>query len=201
MKIWQFFLGARSGDPALFGRFLGGRGAFVAQKTVLDYCQVKAASRERMIFSDPGFQAALSHCRWQVYLAALADVVALGEAWLRPQVPGRADDLASALVALHDAALDAEPPPAEEAEAVAAARLAFPSHLAGLQSAPPWSADRMPLLAEAPLFATLPVPPEQRRGEAVAIRGALRFHTVSAQQEMERRFDPVILSASIINIK
>lgn len=197
MKLWQLFLGARSGDATLFGRFLGARGAFVAQKTVLDYCRVKAASREQAIFSDPDFQAALSHCRWQVYLAALADVVALGEAWLRPHAPGRAEDLARTLVALHDAALDAEPPPTEETQAVAAARLAFPGHLAGLQSVPPWSADRMPLLAEAPLFATLPVPPEQRRGEAPAIRGALRFHIVSTQQDMERRFDAVGLVDSM----
>jgi hypothetical protein len=197
MKIWQRLLGARSDDPARFGRFLGARAAFVAQKTVLDYCQVKAAGRERAVFADPDFQAALSHCRWQVYIAALADILALGEAWLRPHAPGRAEALAKAFVALHDAALAAEPVPAEESEAVAAARLAFPGHLVRLQSAPPWSADRMPLLAEAPLFATLPVPPEQRRGEAPAIRGALRFHTVSMQQEMERLFDAAGLAASM----
>ena len=50
-------------------------------------------------------------------------------------------------------------------------------------------ANQLPLLAEAPLFATLPIHPDQRKGETPAIRGALRFHVVSTQQEMERRFD------------
>jgi hypothetical protein len=49
-------------------------------------------------------------------------------------------------------------------------------------------------LAEAPLFATLPIHPDQRKGEAPSIRGALRFHMLSTQQEMERAFDPDALS-------
>jgi hypothetical protein len=50
------------------------------------------------------------------------------------------------------------------------------------------------LLAEAPLFATLPIHADQRKGEGPSIRGALRFHIVSTQQEMERGFDPAALS-------
>jgi hypothetical protein len=195
---------ARSADPSGFGEFLKARGAFVAQKTVLDYCRVKAGRDEQRTFADPDFQAALQHCRWQVFLGALADVTAMAEAWLRPHLPpGRNPEaaLAAGLALLHDAALATEPPPPEEAEAAAAAARALPGHLHALQLRPPLPANRLPLLAEAPLFATLPVHADQRVGEAPAIRGALRFHLVSAGQEMERLFDPAALAPRVAGLE
>lgn len=198
------FLRHRRGAPdpaeltaALMG-FLGERAAFVAQKTILDYCRVKAGRQEAALFADPGFQAALEHCRWQVFFAAAADVTALVEAWLRPYAPGREAALAGALAAAHDRALDAAPPPAAEADAAAASRRALPGHLAGLQLAAPRPANRLPLLATAPLFATLPVHAAQRTGEAPAIRGALRFHIVATQQALEARFAPAQLLDALL---
>lgn len=190
---------SKSADPDALGVFLHRQGAFVAQKTVLDYCRVKAGRREKEMFADADFAAALEHCRWQVYLAALADVFGLAEAWLRPFAPGHEAALAAALVTLHDGALRRETPPPTEAGALAAARLALPGHLAALQLAPPRPANLLPLLAEAPLFATLPIHPDQRRGEAPAIRGALRFHVVSAQQELERNFDRAFLARAMLD--
>lgn len=162
----------------------------MAQKTVLDYCRVKAGRSESKMFADPDFQVALSHCRWQVYLSTLSDVAAIAEAWLRPAVPpGDRPALVEALLRLHLAALAAAPAPPEEAAAAAATAAALAGHLSALQLAPPRPANLLPLLAEAPLFATLPIHAEQRKGEAPSIRGALRFHIVWTQQEMERRFD------------
>ncbi len=183
-------------DPGAFAEFLRRQAAFVAQKTVIDYCRVKSGRHERQIFANADFQAALGHCRWQVYLAALCDVAAVAEGWLRPHAAGREGALAEALVRMLDAALVAEPPPEEEREAAEAIRLSFPRHLAELQRAPPVAAHRMPLRCDAPLFATLPIHADQRVGETPAIRGALRFHIVSTQQEMERRFDPVGLAGN-----
>ncbi|WP_135467907.1 hypothetical protein [Crenalkalicoccus roseus] len=188
----------RSEEPAALRAFLRRQAAFVAQKTVLDYCRVKAGRQEQRVMADPDFRAALRHCRWQVFLPALADVTALIEAWLRPHAEGREPVLAAALVRLHVEALAAEPVPPEEVEAAEAALRALPGHLAALQLEPPWPAHRLPLLAEAPLFATLPVHPDQRRGEAPAIRGALRFHIVSTQQEMERAFAPAALAGRLL---
>jgi hypothetical protein len=159
---------------------------------------VKTGRHERQVFSNPDFQAALRHCRWQVYLGTLADMGALAEAWLRPHVPGREAALAAALVVLHADAMAAEPPPPEEAESARHAADAFPRHLDALQRKPPVPAQKMPLLADAPLFATMPIHPDQRVGETPAIRGALRFHVVSSQQEMERRFDAALLAPKLI---
>jgi hypothetical protein len=125
------------------------------------------------------------------------DVTALAEAWLRPHAPGREAALAAGLATLAAELIQAADAPDEERESLAAARDALPHHLATLQHSPPHSADRLPLLAEAPLFATLPIHPDQRIGETPAIKGALRFHIVTTQQEMERAFDAPALAAAL----
>ena len=183
-------------EPAALGEFIRAQGAYVAQKTVLDYCRVKAGRHEEKLFAEPVFRAALDHCRWQVFFGALADVTAMTEAWLRPHAENRRETLVEALARLHDAALAVDPAP--EAEREAAGAFAIRAHLAGLQLAPPRPSHEMPLLAEAPLFATLPIHPDQRIGEAPSIRGALRGHMVSARQEVERRFDAPRLAARLV---
>jgi len=195
MRFLRRLLGSPpSQEPQQFGAFLHRQGAFVAQKTVLDYCRVKIGRNEVAFFGDPDFQAALKHCRWQVFLAAQSDVMALAEAWLRPFWPGQERLLLEHLVALHAEFIATAPPPPEERDAFEASLVALPGHLARLQMAAPHSARTLPLLAEAPLFATLPIHADQRKGEGPAIRGALRFHMVSTQQEMERAFNPAELS-------
>lgn len=196
-RLGSLFRTPRSGAPSDFSVFLDRQAAFVAQKTVLDYCRVKAGQRERIMFADPDFQAALRHCRWQTWAGAVQDVTALAEAWLRPHAPGREGALAAGLAALATELIQAADAPEEERDSLAAARDALPHHLATLQDSPPHSADRLPLLAEAPLFATLPIHPEQRIGETPAIKGALRFHIVTTQQEMERAFDAPALAVAL----
>jgi hypothetical protein len=188
----------RQSDPAAFEVFLARQSAFVAQKAVLDYCRVKTGRAEEQAFADPDFQAALLHCRWQTYLAALADVAALAEAWLRPSAAGQEAALAAAIARLGEAILDNAPAPPEEAESLAEWRLALGRHLAAVQQAPPLPAHTRPLLAAAPLLATLPIHADQRRGETPSIKGGLRFLIVSTQQEMERAFDGPALAAALV---
>ncbi|MFM7420417.1 MAG: hypothetical protein ACKO54_12080, partial [Alphaproteobacteria bacterium] len=185
MRFLRRLLGSPpSPEPEAFGAFLHRQGAFVAQKTVLDYCRVKIGRNEKAFFGNADFQAALNHCRWQVFLAAQSDVMALAEAWLRPFWRGQEPLLLESLVALHADFMADDTPPEEEKAAFAASLTALPGHLAGLQLAAPHDARTLPLLAEAPLFATLPIHADQRKDEGPAIRGALRFHMVSTQQEM-----------------
>lgn len=199
MAFWSRLLGReRAAEPPALSRFIGRQAAYVTQKTVVDYCRVKAGRNEHELFGNAEFMAALRHCRWQVYFAAVADVSAMAEAWLRPHAAGREAMLADAIATLGRAVLDAEDVPPEEHAARDAARDGLAAHLAALLAAPPVPADRMALTAEAPLFATLPVHPEQRRGETEAIRGALRFQIVTTQQELERRFDAPRLAARLL---
>lgn len=197
MGFFDIFRVQRSVRPEDLARFLHGQAAFAAQKTVIDYCRVKAGLRAPQLFADPGFQGALAHCRWQVFFATVSDLAAVIEADLRPLAAERAAALAATLAPLHARAMQAEPPPAAEAGAGEARIEAFPRHIAALQAGPPRPPDRMPLLAEPVLFATLPIHPEQRPGEEPSIRGALRFHVISAHQEYERRFDRPGLAAAL----
>lgn len=198
MRFLRRFLGSSCANQVSdFALFLHRQGAFVAQKTVLDYCRVKVGRNEKDFFDNPDFQAALKHCRWQVFLSAQSDVMALAEAWLRPFWPQQEKLLLEQLVAVHARFMATENPPEEEKEAFAASLTALPGHLAGLQLHPPHTASSLPLLAEAPLFATLPIHADQRQGEGPAIRGALRFHMVSTQQELERTFDAAALTARL----
>jgi hypothetical protein len=194
-RLWRR---PKAATPEALGAFLARQSAFVAQKTVLDYCRAKAGRQEARLFADPDFQVALRHCRWQTFAAAAQDVTAMAEAWLRPQATGHEATLAAALARLGGAVLDEAPAPAEERASLDDAKAGLARYLTLLQDAPPRSADRLPLLAEAPLLASLPIHPEQRRGETPAIRGALRFHIVSSQQEMERGFDAQRLAAALV---
>ena len=189
MPIRDLFRQARPDDPAELEAFLHGQAAFVAQKTVLDYCRVKMGRNDKRYFADADFQAALEHCRWQVFFAATADVMLLAEAALRPFAVGSEAKLGLALGRMHGRALNRVACPAGEAAAAADAAAAFAHQLRAWQDEDPTAPNRMALLAEPVLFATLPIHAEQRVGEALAIRGALRFHMVSAGQELERGFD------------
>lgn len=200
MSLLDFFRTRRSAEPSELGRFLHAQAAYVAQKTVIDYCRVKTGRRERQYFSDPDFQAALLHCRWQVFFASVSDLAAVFEAHLRPHARGGEERLALGLARLHDAALTDEAPPEAEAQGVRERAEAWPRHIAELQREAPLSAHRLPLLAEPVLFATLPIHADQRVGESVAIRGALRFHIVSTQQELERRFDAALLARNVMDL-
>ncbi|WP_439551790.1 hypothetical protein [Falsiroseomonas sp.] len=188
----------RGRDAAAFAAFLERQAAFVAQKTVIDYCRVKAGRHERQTFADPDFLAALAHCRWQTYAAAVGDVAVLAESWLRPHAGGQEARLAAALAAIGGAILAGADSPEAEREALDAAQEGLPRLLATAQESSPASADRLRLTAEAPLLATLPIHPDQRIGETPSIRGALRFHIVSTQQEMERGFDPAALVQELL---
>jgi len=67
-----------------------------------------------------------------------------------------------------------------------------------LQAQAAYPATRLPLQAEPVLFTTLPIHAEQRHGEGIAIRGALRFQIVTTQQELERRFDAPALAEALM---
>jgi len=114
-------------------------------------------------------------------------------------VPGREAALAAALSAIGTRLLAEADAPAAERPALDAVADSLARILMLRQDQPPLPADRLPLSAEAPLLATLPIHPDQRRGETPAIRGALRFHIVTTQQEMERAFAPAALARRLIS--
>jgi hypothetical protein len=186
----------KSADPDAFGTFLGARGAFLAQKTVLDYCAVKLGVNWHSALEDPVFTVPLAACRWRTYLAAQGDVAALAEAWLRPHA-AEPTKLVAPLAALAEAAIRGFGVPAEFAEEADKAIAGLGPRLARLQLGPPHSALDLPMEAAPVLLETLPIHPDLRKGETPAILGGLRMNLVSSQQEMERGFAPEPLAAAL----
>jgi hypothetical protein len=182
-------------DPATFQAFLGTRAAFIAQKTVLDYCGVKFGVQWQRVQADPEFAAALAHCRWAVFWPAAADLtLAAGRALLpHASQPAR---LAAGLgllgaASVHEAGSGGDPAARE------AAALALRARLATLPEDPPLGPAHMALDAGPVLLETLPVHQDQRKGERAAILGGLRMNLIAMLQDMERLFDPAPLAAAI----
>jgi hypothetical protein len=192
----RLFRRGKSTDMAAFARFLAGRGAYLAQKTVLDYCAVKLGVNWHSALHDPVFTVPLAACRWRVYLAAQGDVAAMAEAWLRPHAQTPAA-LVPPLAALAGEAIRTAGVPAEfDAEAEAAIAAIGP-RLARLQLGPAHPPTTLPLASAPVLLETLPIHPDLRKGENVSILGALRMHLVSAEQDLAREFDPTGLAATL----
>lgn len=187
---------SRSVDRETFARFLAGRGAYLAQKTVLDYCAVKLGVNWHSALHDPVFTVPLNACRWRVYVVAQGDVAAMCEAWLRPHATNPAA-LVPALASLAEEAIRTVGVPAEFAAEAEAARAAIAPRLARLQLAPPHPVTTLPLDSGPVLLETLPIHRDLRKGENVSILGALRMHLVSAEQDLARQFEPVGLAATL----
>lgn len=183
-------------DPAVFRLFLGSRAAFITQKTVLDYCEVKLGRNWQKARTEPRFADALEHCRWAVFYPAAADLTLAATRWLGPHAP--AQPLAAAMAELGEAALReaAQGGPPDDTEAgVAMLRARV---LAWPEAANAPGPDTMTLAAAIPLMETLPIHPELRKGERAAILGGLRMNLLAVFQNMERAFDAPALAARLV---
>lgn len=182
-------------DPRTFQDFLATRAAFVAQKTVLDYCAVKLGlnwdkARREALFAD-----ALAACRWAVFYPAAGDLTLAAGRWLLPHAPpARLADRMAALgeAALRQAATGGDPAAIDEAAQ------ALRQRLLSMPDEPPASPAKMMLRAAQPLLDTLPIHPDLRKNERPAILGGLRMNFLSVFQDMERAFDPAPLAARIV---
>lgn len=186
----------RSAEVEQFAAFLAARGAYLAQKTVLDYCAVKLGVNWNAALHEPAFTVPLTACRWRTYLAAQGDVAVMAESWLRPAA-ARPASLPAPLAAMAGEAIRRAGPPAEFAAEAEDAIAALGPRLVRAQLGPARPPNEIELASGPVLLATLPIHPDLRKGETAAILGALRMHLVSAHQDLERRFDPVGLAAAL----
>ncbi|RUV71057.1 hypothetical protein EOA88_28015, partial [Mesorhizobium sp. M5C.F.Ca.IN.020.14.1.1] len=52
--------------------FMDSRAAFLAQKSIVEFCRVRAGVYWQKLFSEKEFQASLNHSRWRAYPACYA---------------------------------------------------------------------------------------------------------------------------------
>ncbi|RWO25836.1 MAG: hypothetical protein EOS11_14300 [Mesorhizobium sp.] len=77
--------------------FMDSRAAFLAQKSIVEFCRVRAGVYWQKLFSEKEFQAALNHSRWRAYPACYAMVAEMVEGALREPAGLRQRGLPAAL--------------------------------------------------------------------------------------------------------
>ena len=71
-------------DASTLADFIDRQSAFLMQKGIYEYARARAGHYSKVLFAEPGFQAAVEQSRWQAYPLGLAMVAELVEGILRP---------------------------------------------------------------------------------------------------------------------
>lgn len=100
--------------PGMAEKVRGGA-AFLAQGASFSYLRARTGMMGPRLFQDAAFGAALEICKWEGFAAAAQDLILIIEGEARPHYAGDRRALPAALVALYEAALALEPPPAHRA--------------------------------------------------------------------------------------
>lgn len=69
--------------------FMDSRAAFLAQKSIVEFCRVRSGIYWQKLFSEKEFQAALNHSRWRAYPACYAMMTEMVEGTLREPAGSR----------------------------------------------------------------------------------------------------------------
>ena len=71
-------------DAQALADFIDRQAAFLVQKGIYEYSRARAGHYAKVLFREPGFQAAVEQSRWRAYPLGLAMVAELVEGVLRP---------------------------------------------------------------------------------------------------------------------
>jgi hypothetical protein len=174
--------------------FLAAQTAYVAQRTVLEYCRARTGVNWEKLIHEQAFVDALEVCRWEAYAEVLAEVAELVLILLRRQDPGDSRACLPGLVAAADAALRRHPVPAHRASWDDASA-AIAQHLAQALLASPRAVHLTGFGAADAIFAYLPIHPDLRREDREMLRNSMRFALCRVFDEMTRRLDPGLAQA------
>jgi hypothetical protein len=175
---------------------VGERAAFAAQRTVIAYCEVKAGINRDNLFADAAFQEALALSRWETFAVVLADALLALESHLRPRLADRIDAFHDVLRTMYDDGLASQGIPnhrTDWADAVAA----FRSRLDQTRLAGPRKPTDIAAASVKVVFETVPVHPEDRRYDGVAIRGGVLFNFLALWEAVMKGMDEDAIAAAI----
>lgn len=188
----------RAATAADLREFLSRRAAFAAQKTVTDYCEVKAGLNRDKLFAESDFREALAVCRWESYAAVLSDLLVLAHAHLAPHVAGRETALAERLAGIGRAILTGQTLPPHRPEGWDDVTVAMAARLAETAGHPPRPPAEVARASARRVLATLPIHESHRRTDREAIVGGVRFHILSAWDAMLIEVDGPAVAADLL---
>ncbi len=170
-------------------RFLMEQSAFVSQKSVVEYCRIKAGVRWQKLFGELAFKEALERSRFASMRAVLCDLAVIVEGSLREAARPNEMALADALANIAQSILAAyDRGPAWQSEnAIVIDELR--RRLARAQMAAPLAPDRVARTAGAIVFDALPVHSMLRSHDREVIVNNIRFGTVRFWETLCARLD------------
>lgn len=178
------------GSAAELADFMDSRAAFLAQKSIVEFCRVRAGVYWQKLFSEKEFQAALNHSRWRAYPACYAIVAEMVEGALREPAGSRQRGLPAALekVALASFSKYAVPegsPPAFWEDAAELTR----QRLAATQTGPSRPVREIPEPLARTVFEAVPIHPDLLTNDYDYIFNFLRMNLLRAHEDFLAQAD------------
>jgi hypothetical protein len=191
----------RSRSPAVttgdeLADFLAAQTAYVAQRSVFEYCRARAGLNWEKLSSEPLFLDRLEVCRWEAYALVLAEVAELALIGLRRDGAVDPEACLPGLVEAARAALLRHPVPSHRSSWTDAAD-AIERHLARALLAEPRPVHLLGLRSADLIFDNLPIHADLRPEDREMFQNSVRFAIFSAFDAMTRQFDVAALGASL----
>jgi hypothetical protein len=198
LALRQLFTRRRPPPVASAGEladFLAAQSAYVSQRTVLEYCRARTGFNWDKIFKEQAFIDSLEVCRWEAYVALLAEIAELVLIRLRT----RGAEAEACLPGLEEAARSAllrHPVPAHRTswgEACADVE----RHLARALLAEPRAVHLVGFDAADAIFDLLPIHPDLRPEDRRMFQNSVRFGLCRAFGTIRQRLDVPALEAAL----
>jgi hypothetical protein len=201
LSVLRRLLGRTRAPPVMAANeladFLGAQTAYIAQRSVIEYCRARTGLNWDKLFAEPSFLDRLEVCRWEAYAVVLAEVAELALIRLRRQGAAAPATYLPGLVQTAHAALLRHPVPAHRTSWTDAAD-AIERHLAQALMAAPRPVHLLGVYSADVIFDLLPIHADLRRHDRVMFQNSVRFAICGAFDEMTRRLDVPALEASLL---
>jgi hypothetical protein len=177
--------------------FLAAQTAYVAQRSVIEYCRARTGLNWDKLFLEPLFLERLEVCRWEAYAIVLAEVAELGLIRLRRDGAADPETYLPGLVAAAHAALLRHPVPGHRTSWTDAAD-AIERHLARALLAAPRPVHLLGVHSADAIFDLLPIHADLRPEDREMFQNSVRFAMCGTFDAMARCFDVPALEASLL---
>lgn len=179
--------------------FLDERAAFVAQKTIVAYCQMKTRVHLPDLLKDAGFRDAFERSRWESFAIALSDLMIIVDGDLRTGLEeDTAEILAARMRAMYRAILNGHPQPAYRVDGWEDVFEAFDRRLAVARLAPPKPVREVASHGAKRIFDLLPIHPSLRERDAMSVEGGVHFLIAATTDALGHRMQRDALLADLL---
>jgi hypothetical protein len=181
-----------------FFAFLERNAWLVTQKSVIGYCTVKTQLPVHELLKEDEFARAYDISLWESYAATLADLIVIGQRYLRPHAETGAERLSQRLVEGYESLLAAHPLPTHrvngwgpEIAEVGQRLAAAPASAAPIRE--------IALVSAGKIVRHLPIHQRLHQPDEPAIVANVQFLMVGLAHEFEKGIDLPAVARQVIN--